>query len=429
MKKTTVVCVHLLFCLFAKAQKPAFSDAYTQWCQDYARLQIPQTALDYRENFENTPSADSLLIQEKFFIAGINQVKRYKKNLRNQEDSILFRHMEFECRQNLERIRLQKRWQRSGKKIPVGGLYQMNDGRAWYAYYVKHFTGPDITPEKVMETGKIEVEAAKFKIDSVKKQLGFKNDEEFYRELTGRKFFLTEKREIESLFRKTDSTVRTNLHTCFNEYHLPLIEAMEWPGATSVTPPGIYLSRDNNAYQKDVFQFNFSQGSFNTRCADWLYLHEAIPGHHMQHYAVPDSSLFFYFGTTEGWACYIENLGKPLGLYQSAYSYVGMQEWNLVRSARLVMEVGIQYYGWSYEDAVRYWKQNIKGQDTICNREVRRITNWPGQALCYKMGANAIRDLILKKMHGGLDIRQAHHFILSHSQMPLYALCAECKSS
>ncbi len=423
------ICFGLCLFLFAfgtKAQKNNMAAFYHQWCAEYNALQLPPTTLDYHENLRAVSPRDSLQIQENFFAKQIKLLKRLKNELQNASDSILYRHMEFECLQNLERIGLQKKWLRTGKEIPVGGLYHMKNGRKWYAYYVKHFTGLMVTPEIVIETGKHEVKRALKKIDSLNQLLGFKNDSDVLKVLQDKKFYLTDKEQIIRLFHKTDSTVRINLSRCFYDYNLPAIEAMEWPEGTVATPPGMYLNRDDNPYRKDVFLFNFSQNKFNTRCTDWLYMHEAIPGHHLQHYAVPDSSNFFYFGTMEGWACYAENLGSEMGLYQNPYTYLGMQEWNLVRSARLVMEVGIHYYGWSFNDALQYWKQNIKGQDAICEREIKRITSWPGQALCYKMGALAIQKLVSAKIHAGQNIRQIHHYILSHSHYPLYALCSDC---
>jgi uncharacterized protein (DUF885 family) len=155
---------------------------------------------------------------------------------------------------------------------------------------------------------------------------------------------------------------------------------------------------------------------------DWLYMHEAIPGHHLQSTVRGQGNGYFYFGTAEGWACYVEDLGKEMGLYTDPYSLLGKYEWNLVRSARLVMEVGIHYYGWQFDEALAYWKKNIKGQDDIAEREIKRITKWPGQSLCYKIGAINIKKIVAQRMSEGLSLKDAHQFILEHSDMPLQAL-------
>jgi uncharacterized protein (DUF885 family) len=158
-------------------------------------------------------------------------------------------------------------------------------------------------------------------------------------------------------------------------------------------------------------------------------MHEGSPGHHLQSVVrrnnkenSPLQNEFFYFGNAEGWACYIEDHGKELGLYENPYTYLGKWEWDLVRSARLVMEVGIHYYGWSFDKAKDYWKENIKGQDEIADREIKRITNWAGQALCYKVGALTIQKIISEKLTKGEDLKKAHELFLVYSDVPLQVL-------
>src|SRR6185437_9216237 len=103
-----------------------------------------------------------------------------------------------------------------------------------------------------------------------------------------------------------------------------------------------------------VFYYNFSGGRYDRRAMEWLFLHEAIPGHHYER-TLPRPSgpaprfraLFSYPGYTEGWGAYSEDLGRELGLYDDPYAYLGKLQWDLVRSARVVIDVGIHDEGWS----------------------------------------------------------------------------------
>ena len=201
---------------------------------------------------------------------------------------------------------------------------------------------------------------------------------------------------------------------------MPRIEAMEWPDAGPQTPPGIYLGARDNAFGVDVFQFNFYDSRFKRRSAGWLYLHEAIPGHHLHSQWLRGQQ--FYIGTSEGWACYVEKLGSSLGVYDDLYARLGALEWDLVRSVRLVLESGIHYLGWDRSVALAYWKKNIIGQDHIAEREIARVTRWPAQAVSYKAGAQAIQKIISRKVAKGSDLRSAHKFILENSSLPLEAL-------
>lgn len=304
----------------------------------------------------------------------------------------------------------------------------MGNYKEWYSYLVKFFTSVNISPEKVFEYGQSEVDKLKKEISDTKKQLGFKSDEAYYSYLKSDTFYLSDKATILKRYASIDSTVRKNYKNLFPVYAIAEIGVMEWPEAGVNTPPGIYLNKDNNPYNKDVFQFNFYGGRHNVRSMEWLYMHEAIPGHHFQSTAknsLPEEVLkneFYYFGNSEGWACYVEDFGKEVGLYKNKYSYLGKLEWDLVRSARLVMEVGIHYYGWSFDKTMLYCKENIKGQDEIATREINRITNWAGQALCYKIGAKAIKEIVERAKTQGVEIKNANAFVLNHSDVPLQCL-------
>jgi uncharacterized protein (DUF885 family) len=420
-KKNTFLYLGLApFFLFS--QNKEFELLYSAFNKEYSNLPIPATDLDYSVNFSNI-QPDSLLQQQQiFFKTHAGKLSGIDMTHLDKENKTRWKQMSYEINENLERIALEKKWNASQKVIPVEGLHTLENYKDWYAYYVKHFTGVNVSPDEVYKTGQAEVEKAQNEIKRIESELGYRSEDAFYKDLKSERFFIRSKPEIISGFAKIDSTVRKNLPAVFNPMEIPVVEAMEWPGASASTPPGIYLGKANNPYKVDVFQFNFSTGKYNKRCMDWLYIHEAIPGHHLQSTVRQKGNGNFYFGTTEGWACYVEDLGKDVGLYTDPYSLLGKCEWNLVRSARLVMEVGIHYYGWSFDDAMLYWKKNIKGQDEIAEREIRRITNWAGQSLCYKIGALAIKQIVSQKMKEGLSLKDAHQFILEHSDFPLMAL-------
>ena len=87
-----------------------------------------------------------------------------------------------------------------------------------------------------------------------------------------------------------------------------------------------------------------------------------------------------------------------------------------------MIDVGIHYKGWTHEQALACWKNNIPGQDAIAEREVTRCTNWPAQALSYKVGAQKIielRDTLAKKEGIKFDIKKFHSRYLSYGSMPL----------
>lgn len=420
--------IFLFFCVTAFAQNAVFDDLCKEFVKEQGHLDRVETGLDYKINFQNIRDNYELAKQETFYKNFSEKIKPVIKEKLNLHELIRLSQLKYECDLNLERITLEKKWNDSGRKIPEGGLHTMENYKEWYSYLVKFFTSVNITPEKVLEYGQSEVDKIKKEILLTKAQLGFKSEEDFYTYLKKDTFFFTDKTKILKRYGSIDSTVRKNYKILFPEYKIAEIGCMEWPDAGVNTPPGIYLNKSNNPFGKDVFQFNFYGSKHNARCMEWLYMHEAIPGHHFQFTAKaglknePLKNHLFYFGNAEGWACYIEDLGKEIGLYKNPYSYLGKLEWDLVRSSRLVMEVGIHYYGWSFDKAMQYWKDNIKGQDEIAAREINRITNWAGQALCYKIGAKVIKEIIAQEKTDGVDIKNAHAYILNHGDVPLQCL-------
>jgi len=418
------------FC-FANAQKTDFKKFCAEFIKEYKALEIPATGLDYKNNFGNIQNKEQLEKQQLFFVSQGKILQQVEEKNLNAEEKLRYKQLNYEIVMNLERIALEKNWNDEGRKIPENGLHSLPNYKEWYSYYIKHFTSVNISPEEVFAMGLSEVKKIQSEIKSIQTALGFKDEESFYKYLGNNSFYLKDKDSIQLAYAEIDKTVRKNLEKMFPKNDVVEIGVMEWPDSGPNTPPGIYLGKKDNAYGKDIFQYNFYGHKHNRRSMEWLYMHEAIPGHHLQSVVRRTtkedvlSGEYFYFGNAEGWACYIEDFGKELGLYQNQYTYLGKWQWDLVRSARLVMEVGIHYYGWSYEKAMEYWKENIKGQDEIAEREIKRITNWAGQALCYKVGALTIKQIVTQKIEQGVDSKTAHQFFLTHSDFPLQVLLAK----
>jgi uncharacterized protein (DUF885 family) len=425
--KTGILCIGLtlMFSGFTSVTFPVF---VAKFIKDYEQLHVPGFTFDYRDYFSAIPSGENLILQQNFFDKKKEELKTYNRQKLDRKQRLMYDNLVYEIEFNQQRIQLEKEWVREGRKVPLGGLHELINFKDWYAFFIKKYTGLDLTAEQVMEMGKKEVERVKTEIDKIRNELGFKDSASFYAHLKGDEFYLTNKESIIKGFSRIDSTVRKNLFNLVGEVTVPSVYPMEWPDAGANTPPGIYLSQEDNPYGKPVFQFNFYGSRFNKRAMEWLYMHEAIPGHHLQFsmrsmYKISPqlSDLFIYPGNFEGWACYVEYFGKDVGLFKDPYSYLGKWEWDLVRSARLVLDAGIHYYGWTHEQALEYWKKNVPGQDEIAEREVTRVTNWAGQTVSYKAGADYIvklKEEWLSK-HPGKTTAQFHHEYLRAGRVPL----------
>ena len=392
----------------------------------YRELGIPDFGYDYRENFSVIPAVTALVRQDNFFHGIQQKLNAIQPQSLSINNLLNLDHLIYQCRLNLERIRLEKEFRQEGENIPAG-LHSISNGKEWYRYYIRFFTGTGITPEELYDFGLKEISRIKGQIAVIQKQAGFGNDSAgFYRHLLSDEFILTDKQEVIRKYEEIRETVFSNLHHLFIDT-VPDVAIMTWAGARANTPPGYYNPESENAYGKGVFHFNFYGERHNRRMMEWLFLHEAVPGHHYQSsirntLSQPAFSAFFYYpGNFEGWAAYVEYLGKDLGLYADPYSFLGKWEWDLVRSTRIVIDVGIHYYGWSKNEAMEFWKKNIPHQDDIAEREVNRCTNWPAQALSYKVGADRILKMIneLKKNNRNFSLPEFHRTYLTMGSLPL----------
>jgi uncharacterized protein (DUF885 family) len=182
-------------------------------------------------------------------------------------------------------------------------------------------------------------------------------------------------------------------------------------------------------YNNKAFYYNLFGKPYNKRQVDWLFLHEAVPGHHYKSSINSDvkqsavQQLFYFLGLEEGWGAYVEELGKDVGVYKTPYDEFGKWEWDIVRSVRVPMDIGLNYYGWTDEQALAFWKKNIKNQDDIAMREIARVKRWPAQCITYKYGAGQIMQWkqILQKREGvKFNFKTFHDRILNLGSLPVF---------
>lgn len=421
MKVIRLSILSLFIVLSASAQPKTFDVFCSDFVNGYKALKIPESDLSYVINLRHIGSVEQIKKQQAFFSDIKAGLQVYDQTQLTDSQKTDYGLIAYETDINLERIGLELRWKDApAHDKPGNGIITLPDGKAWYAYYLKSWVSDDVTPDQIYRFGLAEVKRVQAHIEAVRKKTGLSEDA-FYKHLDDPSFFATDTGEIKKAFAHTKSIVYSNLHKLFTITAMPDLQIKRGEAKFLAQTPGYYTN--------NVFYYNLFDEPYNKRQYDWLFIHEGVPGHHYQNSIIAGTKvskvqeLFFYTGFAEGWAAYAEELGKQLGVYQTPYDEMGKWQWDIVRAVRVPLDVAINYYGWTDEQALAFWKKNIRGQDDIAMREIARVRRWPAQAVTYKYGAVQIlswKDSLMKLQGKNFNIKNFHDRILNHGSLPLF---------
>lgn len=315
------------------------------------------------------------------------------------------------------------------------------DGKAYYAYLVRHFTTTDMTPEEVHALGLKKVAEIHQQMLAIIKQVGFKGSfADFLHYLrTDPRFYYTNPDDLLEAYKAEAKTIDPLLVTEFS--HLPRIpwgiKVIPADQAPNTYPAYSYPPAADGSRAAYMYVNLYKPETRPKYEIPVLTCHEGRPGHALQLSlateltALPNFRRFAYFNSYgEGWALYSEVLCGEMGLYDNPYKEFGALSYQSWRAVRLVVDTGIHYYGWSRQQAVDYMKANTALTDQNINTEVDRYIAWPGQALCYMIGELTIlklRSEAQQKLGGKFNIKTFNDEILANGSLPLSVLETETR--
>lgn len=210
--------------------------------------------------------------------------------------------------------------------------------------------------------------------------------------------------------RRLDPTSEATM--TFGVYQLP----------TSVNPRGEYRYNGSDLENRSLFS------------AQGLIYHELIPGHHFQLALANEREdlprfrreTIGYGAFTEGWAEYAANLGKEMGVYENAYDLYGRLVMEMFISCRLVLDTGMNHFGWDLERAREYMSARVVYSDVEVATELLRYSaDIHGQALAYRIGNLEILRLRRKAeeaLGDRFDIKAFHAAVIRSGAMPMVVL-------
>jgi uncharacterized protein (DUF885 family) len=208
----------------------------------------------------------------------------------------------------------------------------------------------------------------------------------------------------------------------------PMPEVVAVSGAAPhYTPPRLDGGRAG------TFWFNTERPTAGTGWdIEVVAFHEAVPGHHLQLSRLQlltelpalqrQRSLPVF---SEGWGLYAEQLAEEAGLYADDRGLLGSISTSLMRAARLVVDTGLHYYGWSREQALEFLTEHVPMPREFLANEVDRYVVVPGQALAYltgKLEIIRIREQAQQRLGPAFSLPAFHAAVLDHGSLPMPVL-------
>jgi len=316
-----------------------------------------------------------------------------------------------------------------------GAMSAYPDGAEVYKLFMRGSTTLPLDAKAVHEIGLAEMARIHAQIDAVMKQAGFTGSyAEFADQLAhDPKYYYTSADDLLTGYRDIAKRVDPKLTKLFltlprTPYGIRPIPSYQGPNTVEFYTPAAADGSTPGWFNANVIALS-SRPRWDM--VD-LFLHEGVPGHHLQISRAHELLALPMFrraaqvnSYVEGWALYAESLGAELGLYDDPYTHYGYLRAQAWRAGRLVVDTGIHALGWTRAQAIDYLVDSGGLAREDATAEVDRYYVWPAQALGYKLGELKIQEL-RRKAHDTLgdrfDLRAFNQEIIDHGALPLPVL-------
>ena len=303
------------------------------------------------------------------------------------------------------------------------GVTGLPGGDGIYAYFIRHHTSLDLSPEEIHEIGQREVERIDAAMAAIARDEGFPQGSADYERhlMTDPDYLFRDREQMLAYHRDLAMRVEPGLARFFRKLPRHRVGIRAIPPDREAVSASNYNSPAADGSRPGWFNLKAYRAERQSRFdKPALVLHETNPGHHLQIATqlelegLPEfRKVYHSTAYVEGWALYAESFGEDLGVYDDAASRFGALESERFRARRLVVDTGLHAMNWTREQAVAY-----HGDAS----EIDRYIAWPGQALAYKMGQLKILELraAAERAYGaGFDIRDFHDAVLGNGALPL----------
>lgn len=326
---------------------------------------------------------------------------------------------------------LDETYERSAPALLGQGQY--DGGEEHYRTLVRLHTASDLAPEQLHQLGLEQVADLTERMAKARADMGAPaSEQEFHAQLeSDPRVHATSADEVDAVFRKHMSRLEPLIGAWFSvlpeapygtERLAPEAEAGMTYGyyepPTTTKPRGTYYWNGTNLDSKSLLTYAA------------LIFHELAPGHHFhlarqaENEALPDIRRYgAELGAfNEGWAEYAAGLGWEMGLYDEPLDGYGRLVHERFTAQRLVVDTGLNLYGWTRDQAAAYMKANTTESDAqVASEVVRYGTDLPGQALAYRAGfveLTRLRHKAEQALGARFDVRAYHEEVLGPGALP-----------
>ena len=125
---------------------------------------------------------------------------------------------------------------------------------------------------------------------------------------------------------------------------------------------------------------------------------------------------------------YSEELALEMGLYKGTEQHIGKLTKELWMAARLVVDTGLHYYGWTKMQATEYYIKNTPLYRERIDQEVLSHVLRPGRATAYHVGKVKILEMRKRAqmaLGSNFNIIRFHDILLENGSLPFEILEAE----
>jgi len=311
------------------------------------------------------------------------------------------------------------------------GLCDLPKGKAMYRHLIRSQTSTNMTPEAIHAYGLKEVARIEAAFRRIQEVLGRKKESlaHFYKWAMNQKDqYCTNDAEVMRMYKAMQKRIRETIwkdnfdYTLKTDYHIKKVaKEMEDTSAGAFYIPSSYKPGEFEG----TFYVNMRDLKENPKYNMYtLSLHEGF--HHYQYQYMIENRIpsHMIYGVSnnaysEGIALYAEGLG----VYDDPMEEFGHLVNDMMRAARLVVDTGLHWYGWSWKKTLDYMLEHVPLSHTEIETELERYICYPAQALCYSIGRKVFTDLrhAYLKEHPG-NIKEYHRLILEDGILPLDVL-------